>query len=78
LNQIQSEAYKTAQEIKGQADAEATGIYAAAYNQNADSRDFYRFIKTMETYEQTISDKDWLVLSTKGDFFQFLQKPTGK
>jgi membrane protease subunit HflC len=75
LNQIQSEAYKTAQEIKGKADAEATTIYATAYNQNQQSRDFYRFLKTMETYENTISSKDWLVLSTKGDFFQFLQNP---
>jgi len=78
LNQIQSEAFKSAQEIKGKADAEATSVYAAAYNQNAESRDFYRFLKTMETYESTISEKDWLVLSTKGDFFQFLQKPSGK
>jgi len=78
LKEIQSAAYKTAQEIKGQADAEATTIYAAAYNQSADARDFYRFIKTMETYESTMSDKDWLVLSTEGDFFKFLEKSSGR
>lgn len=77
LKKIQSEAYKTAQEIKGKADAEATAIYAGAYNQSNSSRDFYQFLKTMETYQNTMSDKDWLVLSTKGDFFKYLQKQTG-
>ena len=72
LKKIQSEAYRTAQEIKGKADAEATMIYAAAYNQSPESRTFYRFVKTMDTYKTTLSEKDWLVLSTKGDFFRFL------
>ena len=73
LKKIQSEAYRTAQEIKGKADAEATMIYASAYNQSSESRTFYRFVKTMDTYKNTLSEKDWLVLSTKGDFFRFLE-----
>jgi modulator of FtsH protease HflC len=73
LKKIQSEAYRTAQEIKGKADAEATTIYASAYNQSPESRAFYRFVKTMDTYKNTLSEKDWLVLSTKGDFFRFLE-----
>ena len=73
LKSIQSEAYRTAQEIIGQADSAATAIYAAAYNKNADSREFYRFLKTMETYKSTLSEKDLLILSTKGDFFEYLQ-----
>ncbi len=77
LKKIQSEAYKTAQEIIGKADGEATNIYARAYNQSQDSRDFYRFLKTMETYKTTLSDKDWLILSTKGDFFKYLEKQKG-
>lgn len=78
LKKIQSEAYRTAQEIIGKADAEATAIYANAYNQSQDSREFYRFLKTMETYQSTLSDKDWLVLSTKGDFFRYLQRQSGQ
>ncbi|MGD9200380.1 MAG: protease modulator HflC [Chitinispirillia bacterium] len=78
LKRIQSEAYKTAQEIIGKADAKATIIYAKSYNKNAESREFYRFLKTMETYKTTLSDKDWLFLSTKGDFFGYLQKQSGK
>jgi membrane protease subunit HflC len=78
LKKIQSGAYKTAQEIMGKADAEATAIYAEAYNKNKDSREFYQFLKTMETYQNTLSEKDWLILSTKGDFFKYLNNPSGK
>lgn len=78
LKKIRSEAYRQAQEIKGKGDAEATRIYAAAYNQSAESRDFYQFLKTMDTYKTTLAEKDWLVLSTKGDFFKFLQNKSGK
>ncbi|MEC4676930.1 MAG: protease modulator HflC [Nitrospirota bacterium] len=78
LKKIQSEAYKTAQEIIGRADGEASAIYAGAYNRSPESREFYGFIKTMETYQTTLSEKDWLILSTKGDFFKYLRKQSGK
>ncbi|MFQ5583548.1 MAG: protease modulator HflC [Calditrichia bacterium] len=78
LLKIRSEAYKTAQEIKGKADGEAAAIYARAYNQSQDSRDFYRFIKTMETYQNTLSDKDLLILTTEGDFYRYLYRESGK
>jgi membrane protease subunit HflC len=74
LKKIQSAAYRTAQEIMGRADAKATAIYASAYNQSRESREFYRFLKTMETYQTTLSEKDWLILSTEGDFFKYLKK----
>ena len=78
LKEIQSEAYRTAQEIIGKADAEAAVIYAKAYNQSQESRDFYQFIKTMETYKTALSEKDWLILSTKGDFFKFIETQSGR
>jgi membrane protease subunit HflC len=78
LKKIQSEAYRTAQELKGKADAEATAIYARAYNQSGEAKNFYQFLKTMETYKATLSEKDWLILSTEGDFFKFLQLQSGK
>jgi membrane protease subunit HflC len=78
LKEIESEAFKTAQEINGEADAKATTIYAAAYNRNAETRDFYRFLKTMETYETALSEKDWLILSTQSDFFKFLRNQSGR
>ncbi len=72
LKRITSEAYRTAQEVVGNADAQATEIYAAAYNQSADSRSFYQFLKTMESYPETFDQDTWMVLSTSGDYYRFL------
>ncbi len=77
LQRITSEAYRTAEEIRGRADAEATEIYARAYNQSADSRRFYEFLKSMETFEKTVDPDTWLVLSTDGDFYRFLKRSGG-
>jgi len=74
LARIQSGAYRTAQEIKGGADAEATTIYAAAYDQSAESRSFFEFLKTMEGYSVTLDTESALILSTKGEFYQYLKR----
>lgn len=73
LARIQSEAYRRAEEIRGEADGEATAIYADAYDQNAQSREFYGFIKTLETYEQTVDPETVLVLSTDGELYRLLK-----
>ena len=73
LKRIRSEAYREAEEIRGRADAQATEIYAGAYDQSADSRSFYEFLKTMETFENTIDSDTTLLLSTDGDFYRFLK-----
>ncbi len=77
LKQIGSEAYRTAEEIRGRADARATEIYAEAYNSSSDSRDFYEFLKTMETFEATVDGDTILVFSTDGDFFGYLKRSSG-
>ncbi len=73
LKRIQSEAYREAREIVGKADAEATQIFARAYNQSADSRSFYQFMKTMETFEATMDPETWVLLSTSGEFYKYLK-----
>ena len=73
LQRISSEAYRTAEEIRGRADASATEIYAGAYNQSSDSRGFYEFLKTMETFESTVDPDTWLLMSTDGDFYRYLK-----
>ena len=70
LKQITSEAYRTAQEIKGTADAKATKIYADAYGADPE---FYSFIKTLEIYGQALDDKNSLVLSTDSEFLKYLK-----
>jgi membrane protease subunit HflC len=77
LSVIESEAYKTVQQVRGEADAKATSIYAAAYSQSAEARSLYAFVKTMGTYRKVISENDTLVLSTQGDLYRFLNDASG-
>ncbi|MFQ6094421.1 MAG: protease modulator HflC [bacterium] len=70
LQRITSEAYRTAQEIKGKADAEATKIYAAAYNKDPE---FYSYVKTLETYKETLGGESWLLLTTDSDYLKYLK-----
>ncbi|MBG7606916.1 MAG: protease modulator HflC, partial [Verrucomicrobia bacterium] len=60
LNEISSEAYKKVQTIQGQADAEASQIYARAYGQNPKAAELYEFIKTMEMYRNTLGKQSTL------------------
>ncbi|GHB42336.1 protease modulator HflC [Mongoliitalea lutea] len=74
LAQIQSEAFKLAEEIKGRADAEATNIYAAAYNRNRQAVDLYKFLRSMESFEKSLDENTSLVLSTDSEFFRYLRR----
>ena len=74
LNEIQSTAYRRVQEIRGQADAKATEIYAAAYTSSPQAAEFYAFSKTMETYRKALTKDSSLVLSTESDLFGLLQR----
>lgn len=78
LNEIQSGAYRKVQEIKGQADAKASEIYARAYSQNAQAAEFYTFVKNMETLRLTVSRESTLVLSTDSDLFKLLKHINAK
>jgi membrane protease subunit HflC len=78
LKRITSGAYRESQEIVGRADGEATKIYANVYNRSDETREFYRFLKTMESYDSTFTANDWLIISSKSDFFKFLKTPGGR
>ncbi|HUT77469.1 MAG TPA: protease modulator HflC [Polyangia bacterium] len=65
LKRIQSGAYRLSEEIRGRADAEAARIYAEAYRKDPE---FYEFTKTMESYQQTIDENTWLLLTTDSDY----------
>ena len=71
LKKILSGAYRTAQEIRGEADAEATQIYGVAYNRDAD---FYTFYKTLETYKAASNNNAYIILSTDSDYYKYLKK----
>jgi membrane protease subunit HflC len=73
LAQIQSEAVRASQVIRGKADAEATAIYSAAYNRNPQTRELYSFVKSMETLEKSLDTQTTIILSTDGELFQYLK-----
>lgn len=70
---IESEGYRRIQEIRGQADARATEIYAGAYNQSPAAARFYGFLKTLETYKSVLTNDTTLILTTDSDFFRLLK-----
>lgn len=73
LQEIESEAYKKIQILKGEADASATEIYASAYNQSPHAAGLYEFVKSLETYEAGLGANTRLILSTDSDLFKYLK-----
>ena len=69
--EIISSAYLESQKIKGEADANATRIYADAYGK---SPEFYNFIKTLETYSNTLDSSTQFILSTDNHYLKYLGK----
>lgn len=67
---IVAEANRQAQVLRGGAEAEATEIYAAAFNRDPE---FYNFMRTLEAYRRTISDRTTLVLDPDTEFFSLLE-----
>lgn len=70
LDLIQSEAYRQAQDIIGQGDAEAARIYAQSYGADPE---FYSFLQTLETYKETMQGNANLLLTTDSDFYRYLK-----
>ena len=74
LQRIQSDAYRKVQEIKGDADAKASAIYAGAYTASPAAADFYTFQKTLDTYKASLGRDSTLILTTDSDLFRLLKK----
>ena len=72
---ILAEAYRTAQKTKGEGDARASALYAAAFGRNPE---FYSFYRSLEAYKQSFKSKsDMMVLDPSSAFFKYL-KSSGK
>jgi membrane protease subunit HflC len=78
LRRIESDAYRKVQEIKGAADAQASQIFAGAYSGSPVAADFYRFQKTLETYQETLGRDTTLILTTDSDLFGLLKSMDGR
>jgi membrane protease subunit HflC len=67
---ILADAYREAQEIKGDGDAEATATYASAYTKDPE---FYDFTRSLKAYQSTFETKgDILLIDPDSDFFKYL------
>ena len=67
---ILADAYRRAQEIKGDGDAEATATYASAYTKDPE---FYDFTRSLKAYQSTFETKgDILLIDPDSDFFKYL------
>jgi modulator of FtsH protease HflC len=68
---ILAEAYRRAQEVKGEGDAKASAIYAGAFQANPE---FYAFYRSMDAYKQSFKNKgDMLVLEPTSEFFKYIK-----
>ena len=68
---ILAEAYRDAQKTKGEGDAKASALYAAAFGRNPE---FYSFYRSLEAYKQSFKDKkDVMVIDPSSDFFKYLK-----
>jgi membrane protease subunit HflC len=69
-------AYREAQKIKGEGDAEAAHIYAEAFGRDPQFAQFYR---SLEAYKSTFAKKsDLMVMDPSSDFFKALRSSGGK
>jgi membrane protease subunit HflC len=71
LRQIRPVAYRKVQEIRGNADAEATRVYGSAYNRDPE---FYAFSRTLESYKEAQNENSVLILTTDGDYYRYLKE----
>ena len=72
---IEAEAYETSEKLRGTGDAEATRIYASAFNKDVE---FYKFYRSLNAYKETFNSKgDILLLDQKGDFFKYMNNIKG-
>src|SRR5574344_163760 len=70
-----AEAERQARTLRGEGDAEATRIYARAYNQNPK---LFEFLRSMDAYKNYMSSgKDVLVLKPDSEFFKFFNDANG-
>ncbi len=73
---IEAEAYRDAEMLRGEGDAKAAAIYAAAYGKDPE---FYAFLRSLQAYKESFSNKgDTLVVDPEGDFFKYLNNQGAK
>tara|TARA_R110000823_G_scaffold198080_3_gene329148 strand:+ start:33074 stop:33955 length:882 start_codon:yes stop_codon:yes gene_type:complete len=72
---IEANAYREAEEIRGEGDAIATSIYADAFNQDPE---FYTFTRSLRAYRSAFEgDGNILLIKPDSEFFRYLKDSRG-
>ena len=72
---ILAEAYKEAEQIRGEGDADAAAIYANSFSKDPE---FYEFTRSLKAYQSTFENKsDVLLIDPDSDFFKYLDSSKG-
>ena len=73
---IEAEAYREAEQLRGDGDATAAAVYAAAFKEDPE---FYAFYRSLEAYRSTFRGReDVLLLEPDSEFFRYLERSRGK
>jgi len=68
---ILADAYRNAQAIRGEGDAEAARFYAEAFKQDPE---FFDLIRTLEASRKALDDKTTMVISPEYEFLRYMKK----
>ena len=69
-------AYRDAEELRGEGDAKAASIYADAYQRDPE---FYAFVRSLNAYKNAFANKgDILLVEPDSDFFKYLNKQNSR
>lgn len=69
---IIAEAKRRSEELRGEGDAQAIKIYANALERDPE---FYAFLRSLETYRESLNPEATLVLSANSQLFKYLESP---
>ncbi len=73
---LKADAFKGAEQIRGEGDAKASEIYAQAYGKN---KEFFTFYRSLNAYRNTFnSASDIMVVEPDSDFFEYFKNIKGK
>lgn len=71
-----AQAYRKAQTLKGEGDAEAARIYAESFGKDPEFAAFYR---SLEAYRESFNHRsDVMLLDPSSTFFRYMRSPDGK
>jgi len=71
---VLSDAYSTAQAVKGEGDAKAAAIAAEAFGRDPS---FYQFYESLQAYRGVFKPGDVIVVDPDSEFFRFMRSPDG-